>query len=80
MDSALDTNQVSRYGECVTCRDNPGARVCWHGLPMWAIVHYLPAVKCWIDLHGHIHGNHGVAPLPRAKLQIVILPRLEVTA
>jgi len=77
MDSEMEPDQI---GECVTCRENPSARVCWHGLPMWSVVHYLPSVKSWIDLHGHSHRNHEIKPLPRTKLQITIIPELEITA
>jgi hypothetical protein len=69
-----------QLGECVTCRDYPPKRVCWHGLPMWSVVHYVPATKCWIDLHGHIHRGHTIIPLPGTRLEVTILPELEVTA
>gem|GEM_PF-1685205 len=60
--------------ECVTCRDNPGERVCRHGLGMWAVVRHDDITGLWFDLHGHIHTNHKMAILPATKYQVIILP------
>jgi len=42
---------------------------------MWSVVRYDSAVKCWVDLHGHVHSGHEIIPLPGTKLQIVITPK-----
>ena len=76
MDSTVVPSQI---GECLTCRDNPGARVCWHNIGMWATVRYVPALNAWIDLHGHSHKGHEIIPLSNTKFQVTILPELEIT-
>lgn len=65
-------------GECVTCRDNPSRRVCWHGLPMWSVVHHTSITGLWTDLHGHTHTGHRIVMLPATKFQVVVTPAAEV--
>lgn len=78
MESALnemfEIAGIAEFGECVTCRDNPAQRVCWHGLGMWACVRHDPATGYWVDLHGHAHVGHKVEVLPATKFQVIVIP------